>query len=74
MLLPSILARQSLLPTHIGWLKPYKLGLMGQMPDPEEAITFHRDTLALRPPGHPNRSLSLVNLAIAMQTRFEQTG
>jgi hypothetical protein len=28
-----------------------------------EAISHHRDSLALRPPGHPDRATSLFNLA-----------
>ncbi|KAH8103699.1 CHAT domain-containing protein [Phellopilus nigrolimitatus] len=40
----------------------------------EESITLHRDALELRPPGHPDRSVSLSNLVKAMRTRFEQTG
>jgi hypothetical protein len=42
------------------------------MQDLEEAITYLRDTLALHPPGHHHRPLSLDNLATAIQTRFEQ--
>ena len=43
----------------------------------EETITCHRQALALRPRGHPDRSSSLYNLAVlaaAMATRFEQLG
>ena len=29
----------------------------------EEGITYHREALSLRPPGHPDRSLSLISLA-----------
>ena len=38
----------------------------------EEAITCHRQALALRPHGHPYRSSSLYNLANAVSTRFKQ--
>ena len=38
---------------------------LGRMEDLEEAITSHRQALAL-PQGHPGRSLSLNNLAIAL--------
>jgi hypothetical protein len=44
------------------------------MEDLEEAITCHRQALALRPHGHPNRSDSLNNLANAVSTRFQQLG
>ena len=40
----------------------------------EEAVTCHRQALALRRHGHPNRSSSLYNLADAVSTRFEQLG
>ncbi|KZP02933.1 hypothetical protein FIBSPDRAFT_808230, partial [Athelia psychrophila] len=46
----------------------------GQTVDLEEAITHHRDALELRPPGHPDRFMSLNNLANALQIRFENTG
>ncbi|KAI0040076.1 hypothetical protein FA95DRAFT_1503354, partial [Auriscalpium vulgare] len=44
------------------------------MPDLEEAILLHREGLDLRPPGHPDRSGSLNNLANAVMTQFEQRG
>jgi hypothetical protein len=47
---------------------------LGGMEDLEEAITCHRQALALRPHGHPNRSSSLNNLANAVFTRFQQLG
>jgi tetratricopeptide (TPR) repeat protein len=47
---------------------------LGRMEDLEEAITCHREALALRPHGHPYRSSSLSNLANAMSTRFGQSG
>jgi tetratricopeptide (TPR) repeat protein len=40
----------------------------------DEAITLHREALALRPAGHPDRSMSCNNLAIALRTRYEATG
>jgi hypothetical protein len=36
------------------------------MQDLEEAITVHRDARALCPPGHPDHSSSLNNLANAI--------
>jgi hypothetical protein len=36
------------------------------MEDLEEAITYHREALTLRPPGHPDRFMSLNNLASAV--------
>jgi 2-phospho-L-lactate guanylyltransferase (CobY/MobA/RfbA family) len=47
---------------------------MGHKEDLEEAIQLHRDSLLLCPLGHPGRSISLYNLANALQIRFEQTG
>jgi Na+-translocating ferredoxin:NAD+ oxidoreductase RNF subunit RnfB len=44
------------------------------MEDLEDAISSHREALTLCPPGHPNRSISLNNLANALSTRFEQSG
>ena len=40
----------------------------------EEAITCHRQALALRPHDHRNRPFSLNGLAIAMSSRFKQLG
>ena len=44
------------------------------MEDLEEAITCHRQELALQPHGHSDRSSSLNNLAGALSTRFRQLG
>ena len=44
------------------------------MKDLEEAITCHRQALALRPHGHPDLSSSLTNLVNAVFPRFEQLG
>lgn len=38
------------------------------------AISLHREALALRPTLHPDRSMSLNNLANLLEVRFEQTG
>ena len=46
----------------------------GRTEDLEDAISFHRQALTLRPPGHPGRSTSLNNLAVVLSTRFEQSG
>jgi len=43
------------------------------MDDLEDAISSYREALTLRPPGHPNRSNSLMNLANALFTRFKQS-
>ena len=40
----------------------------------EEVITYHREALSLRPPGHPNRSASLSYLAGAIFARYLQFG
>jgi len=45
----------------------------GRMEDMEEAITCHREALALCPRGHPNRAASLNNFANAVSTRFEKS-
>jgi hypothetical protein len=42
--------------------------------DLNEAITLNRESLALRPPGHPGRSRILGNLAEELHTRFQQAG
>jgi hypothetical protein len=47
---------------------------LGDLDALAEAVELHRQALALRPQGHPNRSMSLNNLAYALQTRFEQLG
>ncbi|KAG1848472.1 CHAT domain-containing protein [Suillus subluteus] len=44
------------------------------LPDLDEAIDLHRAALALCPLGHPDRSISLNNLADSLNVRFEQRG
>jgi len=44
------------------------------MEDLEGAISLHREALTLRPLGHPERLMSLNNLASALFTRFNQSG
>ena len=44
------------------------------MEDFEDAILSHRKALTLCPLGHPDRSSSLLELAYAHHTRFEQLG
>jgi CHAT domain-containing protein len=44
------------------------------MEDLDEAITYHRAALTLRPPGHPDCSTSLNNLANAVLTRYHRSG
>ena len=44
------------------------------MDDLEEAISLHREALALRPVPHPHRSTSLNNLANVLWIRFERKG
>ncbi|KAF8492900.1 CHAT domain-containing protein, partial [Gautieria morchelliformis] len=51
-----------------------RFGQSGQHGDLEEAISFHREALELRPAPHPGRSSSLDNIAIALSTRFEHFG
>ncbi|KAJ7226877.1 hypothetical protein GGX14DRAFT_555471 [Mycena pura] len=47
---------------------------IGQLADLEESIAFHRQALELFLGSHPNRSISLNNLASALSTQFQQTG
>ena len=47
---------------------------LARIGDLEEAITCHRQAIALRPHGHPNLSDSLNNLANAVSIRFQQLG
>ena len=44
------------------------------MEDFDEAIVLDREALDLRPPGHPDRSMSLNNLAIRLSARYKQLG
>ena len=44
------------------------------MKDFEEGITYHREALSLRPPGHPHRCISLTNLVNAFSTRYKRLG
>jgi hypothetical protein len=46
----------------------------GRMKDLKETIILHCEALTLRPPGHPDRSSSLNDLANAVFTRYEQSG
>jgi hypothetical protein len=46
----------------------------GQVKDLDEAITYNCKTLALRPPGHPNHSSLLINLANATRIHYNQMG
>jgi tetratricopeptide (TPR) repeat protein len=39
-----------------------------------EIIKLQRQALDLRPPGHPDHSMSVHNLATALQTRYEELG
>lgn len=45
-----------------------------QRRDLDEAVSLHRQALALRPPPHPDRSVSLTNLGQTLQTVFAQGG
>ncbi|KAG1876044.1 hypothetical protein C8R48DRAFT_690558 [Suillus tomentosus] len=42
------------------------------MSDLDEFMELHRDAVLLRPPGHPDRSSSLNDLAISLRDRFHQ--
>ncbi|KAG2099598.1 uncharacterized protein F5147DRAFT_814041 [Suillus discolor] len=54
----------------------YRAGLQqcGIMSDLDEAIELHLDALLLRPPDHPDRSMSLSNLGASLRNRFQQCG
>ena len=41
----------------------------GRTEDLEGAIAYHRQALTFRPPGHPDRSYSLNNLALVLTIR-----
>jgi hypothetical protein len=43
----------------------------GNDEDLDQAIAFHREALALPPVGHPDRSMTLNNLAVSLSTRFD---
>ncbi|KAG0701481.1 hypothetical protein DFH29DRAFT_1069644 [Suillus ampliporus] len=51
-----------------------RFGQQGPLSDLDEAIELYRAALALRPPGHSDRSTCLDNLAISLRARFEQQG
>ncbi|KAH8111533.1 TPR-like protein [Phellopilus nigrolimitatus] len=44
------------------------------MDDLQVSISLFRDALEIHSPGHPDHSSSMNNLAVAVSTRFEQTG
>ncbi|KAF9043694.1 CHAT domain-containing protein [Rhodocollybia butyracea] len=44
------------------------------MADLEAAIAYEREALALRPPSHPHRHISLGNLAMSLSFRFNVSG
>ena len=39
-----------------------------------EAAVLAREALSLHPPGHPDRSMSLNNLAVCLSSRYDQLG
>lgn len=46
----------------------------GNMEDLEESVTLNQEALTLRPAGHPNRLIPLINIANAVMNLFKQTG
>ena len=52
----------------------YRFNQSGKMEDLEDAISTHREALALRPLGHLHHTSSLNNLGVALVTRFDQLG
>ena len=44
------------------------------MEDLGEAIVLDREALDLRPQGHPDRSIYLINLGDDLPTRYDQPG
>ncbi|KAG8990863.1 hypothetical protein FRB94_013030 [Tulasnella sp. JGI-2019a] len=51
---------------------PGERGSRGNLSNLEERIRHHRETLSLRPVGHPARSFSLKQLGNALQARFDR--
>lgn len=47
---------------------------LGRMEDLEKGIRYCREALTLHPPGHPDCSNFLNNLANAVRTRYKQLG
>jgi hypothetical protein len=43
------------------------------MTDLDKAILMHSESLSLDPTNHPDRSMSFLNVIIALQDRFSQT-
>ncbi|TEB31576.1 hypothetical protein FA13DRAFT_1732403 [Coprinellus micaceus] len=48
--------------------------IAGEIEDLNQAIALHRDGLALRPPGHPQRRMSLNNLATSLSLYVRERG
>ncbi|KAG1852139.1 hypothetical protein DFJ58DRAFT_728689 [Suillus subalutaceus] len=59
---------------NLGVMLDIRFQRRGNIKDLHKAIALHRETLALRPVGHPDRSLSLNNLANGLCTRFKHRG
>ncbi|KAF8130330.1 hypothetical protein EV363DRAFT_1432225 [Boletus edulis] len=47
---------------------------LGVMEDLDEAIAHARQSLDLRPKGHPHRFMSLISLAVCIYTRYMRLG
>ncbi|KAI9567997.1 TPR-like protein [Boletus coccyginus] len=52
----------------------YKPMVPGTMEDVDEAMVLGREALSLCPQGHPNRPISLSNLAVHLSTRYSRLG
>jgi hypothetical protein len=48
--------------------------IAGEIEDLNQAIALHRDGLAMRPPGHPQRRMSLNNLATSLSLYVRERG
>ncbi|KAJ7702692.1 CHAT domain-containing protein [Mycena rosella] len=55
---------------EVGWVDRSS----GYSSDVDEGIERHRAALALHPPSDPTHTIDLNNLAVAVQTRFDQRG
>jgi hypothetical protein len=58
----------------LGYLQYRLWSVEGLILHLQSCIEIRRKVLDLHPPGHPERSMSLNNLAVALRIRYEQTG
>jgi hypothetical protein len=63
--------RRGQLVCNLGVMLDIRFKRRGNDEDLDQAIAFHREALALPPVGHPDRSMTLNNLAVSLSTRFD---